>query len=188
MMKKEIANPLDNVAAQVAAAGGLDMSEKAPSMTYTMECRDKDGNLKWTETFHNLVTTAGRNDLVNQYFKGSAYTAAFYVGLIDNAGFTAIAAADTMSSTPGWDESTAYSGTNRPALTLGTASGGSADNSASRAVFNMTGTATINGAFVTTGITKGGTAGVLYSAGSFASARALQNGDTLNVTVTVGFA
>src|SRR4051812_43746670 len=65
---------------------------------YTFECFDAFGNLKWSETVYNTVMTAGINDLLTQYFKGSAYTATFYVGLVDNASFSAYAAADTMAS------------------------------------------------------------------------------------------
>jgi hypothetical protein len=152
---------------------------------YKLEAFDKDGNLKWIEEILNTVVTSGLNDLLTNYFKGSAYTAAFFVGLIDNASFTAIAAGDTMASHAGWLESSAYSNGTRPALTLGTASAGSIDNSASKAVFNINATVTMNGAFVTTNSTKGGTTGTLYGAASFGATRSLLNGDTLNVTVTL---
>lgn len=138
---------------------------------------------KWAETHLNLVTTAGKNDLLTNQFKGSSYTAAWYLGLIDNASFSAIAAGDTASSHAGWIESTAYSNSTRVALSFGTASAGSL--AASAASFNINGSATINGAFAITNSTKGGTTGVLYSAGSFGSTRTVANGDTLNVTLTV---
>jgi len=141
--------------------------------------------LRWADGFGNLVVTGGKNDLLTNYFKGSSYTAAFYVGLVDNASFSAIAAGDTMASHSGWIESTAYSNANRPTLTLGTASAGSIDNSAAKASFSINATATINGAFCTTNNTKGGTSGTLYSAGSFGSTRSVINGDTLNVQVTL---
>jgi hypothetical protein len=153
---------------------------------YTFECFDSLGNLKWTEVVYNTVMTVGINDLLTQYFKGSAYTATFYVGLVDNASFSAYAAADTMASHAGWLESAAYSNANRPTLTLGTAAAGSIDNSASKAQFNINATATILGAFVTTNNTKSGTTGTLYGAASFTGgSRSVQSGDTLNVTVTL---
>ena len=140
---------------------------------------------KWADGFSNLVTTAGGNDLLTQYFKGSAYTAAWFVGLIDNSGFSAIAAGDTASSHAGWTEAVPYSNSTRPALTLGTASGKSIDNSASKASYTINATATINGAFTITNSTKSGTSGTLYSAGSFGSTRSVASGDTLNVQVTL---
>jgi hypothetical protein len=89
---------------------------------YRFECFDSEGNLKWVEEVPNLVTTVGKNDLLTQYFKGSAYTAAWFVGLVDNASFSAYAAADTMASHAGWIEGTPYSNGTRPTWTGGTAS------------------------------------------------------------------
>ncbi len=153
---------------------------------YRFECYDSEGRLKWVEEIPNLTVNAGLNDLLDKYFKGSAYTAAWYVGLVDLTGFTGYAAGDTMASHAGWAESTAYSNANRPTLTLGAVSGQSVDNSASKAVFNINATATIKGGFVVTNNTKGGTTGTLYGAANFtAGDRAVVNGDTLNVQVTL---
>lgn len=158
---------------------------RAPVARYDVECIRPDGTSRWLETNFNTVMTAGKNDLLTNYFKGSAYTAAFFVGLVDNASFSAISAADTAASHGGWLESAAYSNATRPALTLGTPSAGSVDNSASKAVFNINATATINGAFTITNSTKSGTTGILYSASSFGATRSVLNGDTLNVQVTL---
>lgn len=151
---------------------------------YRVECFDPAGNLKWVEEIRNLVTNEGLNDNLDKYLKGSAYTAAFYVGLTD--GTPTVAAGDTMSSHAGWAEVVAYTEANRPGLTLGTVSGQSVDNSASKASFsvNANGT-TIGGAFVVTNNTKSGTTGVLYGVGAFTGGdKSADNGDTLNVTVT----
>ncbi|MEP7313731.1 MAG: hypothetical protein ABI859_14185, partial [Pseudomonadota bacterium] len=153
----------------------------APRFRYDVECVGADGQVKWRESFLNLVTTVGKNDILTQYFKGSAYTAAWYVGLIDNASFSAVAAGDTMASHSGWIEAVPYSNATRPALTLGTAASGSIDNSASKASYTINATATINGAFCNTVSTKSGTTGTLYSAGSFGATRSVISGDTLNV-------
>lgn len=150
--------------------------------TYSVECYDSEGNLKWQETIDNLVVDVGLNDLLTKYFKGSAYTAAWYVGL---KGAGTIAAADTMASHSGWAELTPYSNASRPTLTLGTVASKSVDNSASKAVFNINGTATIAGAFIVTDSTKAGTTGTLYGVADFTSARSVLNGDTVNVTITL---
>jgi hypothetical protein len=172
------------VACTLLTGGLIDFPVKFRN-TYKFECW-RNGELAWTETVHNQVMTAGINDFLTQYFKGSAYTAAFFVGLVDNASFSAYSAADTMASHAGWLESAAYSNATRPALTLGTAAAGSIDNSASKAVFNINATATILGAFVATNSTKSGTTGTLYGAASFTGgSRAVLNGDTLNVTTTL---
>jgi len=154
------------------------------STAYTIECIGVDGQVKWTEDFHNLVTTAGLNDLLTQYFKGSAYTAAFYVGV--TGATPTFAAGDTMSSHAGWTESSAYSQATRPALTLGTAASGSIDNSASKAQFSINADTTIGGAFLVTNSTKGGTTGTLYGAGAFTEGnRIVKIGDTINVQATL---
>jgi hypothetical protein len=151
---------------------------RAPRLTYAVECRDAAGNLKWCETIENLVTTAGKTDLIEKYFRGIAYTAAWYLGLIAGASPT-LAAGDTLASHAGWTEGNAYSG-NRPALTFAAASAGS--SSATAIVFTMTGAYTVSGAFVCSAAS--GTSGTLYSESAFATARSGASGDTLSVTVT----
>lgn len=155
----------------------------APRFTYHIECRKPDGSLRWEEDFENVVCTGGKNDLLDKYFAGSGYTAAWYFGLIDADSYTTgPAAGDTMSSHAGWAESTEYSNANRVAISFAAASGGS-KATASASAFNINATTTIKGAFVTTNNTKGGTTGILYSAGLFSGGdRAVVNGDTLNVS------
>lgn len=157
----------------------------APRAVFLVTCFDRDGNVKWEDEARNLVTTAGKNDLLDKYLKGSAYTAAWFVGLIDLTSYSAIAAADTAASHAGWIEATAYSESTRPALTLGTVAAGSVDNSASKATFSINATKTIKGAFTISNSTKGGTTGTLYNAALFSGGdRAVNNGDTLAVQAT----
>lgn len=158
--------------------------EQAVSATtlYEIECRDANGNLKWREEFHNLVVTAGLNKLLDAAFKTGLASPAWYVGL---KGAGSIAAGDTMASHAGWSEITDYSEANRQTLTLGSISAGSVDNSASKAVFSVNGTATVAGAFSVDSNTKGGTSGTLYGVGDFATARSVISGDTLSVQITL---
>lgn len=158
-------------------------ANKQLSTHYKVECFGPDGRLKWAEAFDNLVVTEGLNDSLDKHLKGSGYTAAWYVGL--TAGSPAFAAGDTMSSHAGWTENQNYSEAVRQTLTLGAVSGGSVDNSASKASFSINATATVGGAFVTSNNTKGGTTGTLYGGGAFSGGnRSVVNGDTLNVTIT----
>jgi len=170
--------------AAAAVARGGDLNNGIGMATqYEFECYGPDGQLKWRESFKNLVTDAGLNDVLDKYFKGSTYTAAFYVGLKLTG---SVIAADTMASHSGWaEESAAYSEATRPTLTLGTVASESVDNSASKAAFSITGTATITGAFLTDTDTKGGATGLLYGGGEFAADKSVSNGDTLNVTLTL---
>lgn len=158
---------------------------------YTIECRDKNGKFKWKEVVKNLVTNQGLNDLLDKYFKGSSYTAGWFVGLIDNASFTAIAAGDTaaqINGTNGWLELSEYDEATREALTLGTVASQTVNNSASKASFTMNATKTVKGAFVISNSTIDGTTGVLYGAAAFSTTRDVVDDDTLNVTVTLSAA
>lgn len=150
---------------------------QAPRFRYQVECIAPDGAVRWSEDITNLVTTAGKTDLIDKYFKGTTYTAAWFLGL---KGTGSAAVGDTLASHAGWAEVNPYTG-NRPAITFGTTSAGS--NTATAVSYSITGTATVAGAFVASVNT--GTAGTLYSAGDFASSRSVVNGDTLNVTLTV---
>ena len=152
-------------------------SISAPFFRYEVECIAPDGSVRWRDGFTNLVTTVGKTDIVDKYFKGSAYTAAWFLGL---KGTGTAAVGDTLASHAGWAEVNPYTG-NRPAITFGTTSGGS--NTATAVSYAINATATVAGAFVASVNT--GTAGTLYSAGDFAASRSVVSGDTLNVTLTV---
>jgi hypothetical protein len=156
---------------------------------YTLQCFDKDGKLKWEAKSHNLVVNVGLQDMNTQYFKGSAYTAAWYIGLYGAGASNTPAASDTAASHAGWTEVVPYSNATRPAATFGTATAldpSTIDNSASPASFTINATATVGGAFLISNSTKSGTTGILFSASDFTSPgdRSVVSGDTLNVTYT----
>jgi hypothetical protein len=146
---------------------------------YRVECLDKDGNPKWLEEYDNLVTNEGRTDILEKYFKGSAYTAAWFVGF--KGALTGQAAGDTLASHAGWTEVNPQ-GANRQALTFNTA----ASQSIATGQFNVSITATgptdVGGAFVATAQT--GSSGKLWSVGDFSQLRSVVAGDTLQVSVT----
>ena len=77
--------------------------------TFIFEARDKDGNIKWTAEAKNLTTNQGRQDMNAKYFLGSSYTAAWFIGLVNNTPTPSYAVADTMASHAGWVETTDYS-------------------------------------------------------------------------------
>lgn len=140
--------------------------------------------MKFVDYGYNLVVTTGLNDVLDKYYKGSSYTAAHYCGLTD--GTPTVAAGDTMASHAGWVEVTAYDEAVRQTITWGSVSGGSVNNSASKAVFTIsTNSTTIGGGFVVTNSTKGGSTGTLVGAAAFtAGDKVLDDNDTLSVTVT----
>jgi len=155
--------------------------------TFHFQCFDKDGNLKWEDSAKNLVVNTGLQDMNTKYFKGVSYSAAWYIGLVQGpASGNTYAAGNTLASHAGWTEDTNYSGGNRATATFGTATTADPsviDNSGSVAVFSITGTTTIAGAFLTTTQSNSSTSGLLFSVSNFTGGdRAVINGDTLNVT------
>ena len=154
---------------------------------FRIQCFDPNGNLKWEAESHNLVVNEGLQDMNTKYFKGAAYTAGWFIGLISGSSPATIVSTDTLAS-KGWTEFTTYSG-NRQAAVFGTAS--TADpsvisNTGSAASFTIgIGGGNVAGAFLCAGAT--GTP-VLFSASNFASSRSVSSGDTLNVTYTFSLA
>lgn len=173
-----ITNP---VAGDRVGAGGV----------YTVTCVGADGVEKWSDTFHNLVVNEGLQDMNSKYFKGSGYTAAWYVGLVSGATSPTYAAGNTLASHSGWTElvpGTAYTG-NRIAAVFNAASPTLADpsvvsNSVAPSAFPMLVNSTVvAGAFLTSAAS--GTSGILFSVGSFTGGnKSVDAGDTLNVTYT----
>lgn len=152
---------------------------------FRVEHYDRQGKLKGTYRFPNGIVDVGLNLILDVMFHNTpAPSATWYIGLVDNAGFTAFANADTMASHTGWAESTAYTQTARPAWTEGAASARSITNAAT-VDFSINATVTLKGIFVVDNATKSGTTGTLWSTAAFASNVSAVNGDTLKITYTV---
>ena len=183
-MSNELVKSTDAVAGEVVK-GAVSTEKMSAGGVFTVTCHDKDGNLKWEESAHNLVVNEGLQNMNTQFFKGSGYTAAWYLGLVTGPGAgNSYAAGDTLTSHVGWSEDTGYTG-NRKSVSFGTAT--TADpsvisNIASPASFTMNATTTIAGAFLTN--VSSGTSGVLFSVANFQSPgdRAVVSGDVLSVT------
>lgn len=182
------------IAGAAASAGLLARGDTDAEMDvhgyYIVECFDIDGNLKWRDEIHNLVTTVGKNLLLDSFLAGSSYTTTIYMGL---KGTGSAAAGDTMASHAGWLEvgganAPTYSGT-RKTPSFSAASSGSKQTS-SAVTFGITSSGTVAGVFtvMSTGAstTIDNTGGTLFSAGDFSGgSRSVINGDTLSVTYTV---
>jgi hypothetical protein len=162
---------------------------------YHMECRDAQGNLKWEESFPNLVNAVGKQLLLDTLLKGSAYTVVGpFLGLI-NASPTFLAA-DTMTSHAGWTEFIAYTvggsavrGTAvfASATSAGLSPANITSSAAAAITYTITGAGgTVAGCFLVTGAgavsTQSDTSGTLYSAGAFAVPKVTTVGDTVAVT------
>jgi hypothetical protein len=159
--------------------------------TFIFEARDKDGNLKWRDEAKNLTTNQGRQDMNAKYFLGSSYTAAWFIGLVNNTPAPSYDVTDTMASHAGWDETTAYDTSNRATATFGTATddnpsviSNSVASGGTVASFVIDDTVTIDGAFLTATQDNSTNTGVLFSVAAFEvpGDRSVVAGDTLNVT------
>lgn len=152
---------------------------------FTVTCIDKDGHEKWVNIAPNLVVNTGLQSMNTQFFTGSAYTAAWYIGLVNGtSATTTFSGGDTLATHAGWIENTDYVG-NRKAASFGAATladPSNINNSASAASFTMNATANIAGAFLTN--VASGTSGVLFSAADFQAPgdRSVVSGDVLNIT------
>jgi hypothetical protein len=152
---------------------------------FTVTCIDKDGHEKWVDIAPNLVVNTGLQSMNTQFFTGSAYTAAWYIGLVNGtSATTTFSGGDTLATHVGWDENTSYTGT-RKAASFGAATlndPSNINNSSSSASFTMNAGATIAGAFLTN--VASGSTGLLFSAADFQSPgdRTVVSGDVLNVT------
>jgi len=164
---------------------------------YHVECRDKDGNLKWTEDFPNLVNAVGKQLMLDTLLKGSSYSVTGpYLGLIGTTSPTFGTGSDTMTSHTGWTEFVNYTvggSAVRGTAVFGssTSSGNSPSNvttsTASAITYTITGAGgNVTGCFLVTGSgassTQSNTGGTLYSAGAFGTAKTTTAGDTVSVT------
>lgn len=185
-MFNEKAISTDTVSAGLIARPSSDAGARAGGV-FHVTCFDKDGNLKWETSEHNLVVNEGLQYMNGIFFTGSSYNAALFLGLITGPGAGNVyAAGDTLAS-HSWTEYTDYSGS-RKMVSFGSpslANPSVIDNSGAPASFLITGGGgVVGGAFLTT--IDSGTSGVLFSESNFQSPgdRTVVAGDTLNVTYT----
>lgn len=182
-MIKETSQLADKCDATIVRNAG---QEEITSITgyYTVECHDAQGNLKWADDIHNLVTTVGKNLTMDTIF-GNVAAGAVVMGL---KGVGTPDVADTQASHATWLEvglanAPTYSGS-RKTPTFGAAASGVISTSAA-VVFSMTGSGTVAGCFINIGgsATVDDTTGTLFSAGDFTVGnKIVTSGDTLSVT------
>ena len=150
-----------------------------------VEHRDRDDFLKGIYEAPNGIVDVGLNHILETEFNGGSQISTWYIGLVDNATFSAFADADTLSSHAGWDEFTSYTESNRVTWAVGTATSRAISNSTT-ADFSINATGNLKGIFVSSNNVKStGNTGTLWSTAAFSSVVATANGDTLKVTYTV---
>lgn len=171
------------------ASGGSASDAVRTIGRFTATLRDVNGHEIWEVKFPNLLTTLGKNFLLDSALSGSSYTAAEYMGLISNTSYTALSAADTMSSHAGWLEAGStntpqFSGT-RQTCVWSSASGGVKSLSAGL-TFTFTSSGTVQGAFIVGGAgasaTLMATTGILYAEGTLSTPQPVIATNTLTLS------
>jgi hypothetical protein len=118
----------------------------------------------------NRIPREGLNDMATAYFKGGAGPAALYVGLWSGAHTPdGEETANTLLTLV--NEVTDYSQAARLPLVLGNVADGALSNAADLARFDMLGSGTVNGAFISTTQAKGAATGKIVSVVRFANPR-----------------
>lgn len=148
--------------------------------------RDHNGVIKRLEKLRNAITNEGKDDLLGIMFNAATQITTWYIGLIDNAGFTTLDVTHTHDSHAGWTEFEDYSEATRPAWDEAAPSGQSIASSTPTDFSIDTDSSVINGIFVANLNTKGSVAaGTLWSEASFTGVLNADDGDTLAVTYQV---
>jgi len=170
----------------------------------------RDGKVINEFDITNGITVEGKNFLLNLGFHGGAGPAkitVWYIGLIDNAGYSALDESDTYDDIDqagnGWDAWGDYTDNNngasaatRPEWSEGAASNKQITTDTPQAIYDVVGAGdgdTVKGVFICGGgeaQTKGDhTAGsppnILWSTALFASAIVVATSDQLKVTYTI---
>ena len=181
------------VGASVGASSGLTEQAEIHGR-YTIQCFEYEGGpLLWEDTFDNVVCTGGKNLALDTILAGSGYTVVGpYMGLISSVSWSAVNAADTMSSHAGWTEAgnahaPTFAARIAPAWSAASAGSKAASSSVS---FTMTGSGTLEGAFIVFGTgavtTIDNTSGTLLSAGAFSGgAQAVSSGNVVAVSYSL---
>jgi len=133
------------------------------------------------EEFHNDITNVGLTQILNVMFGTQVKDPAYYIGLIDNAGFALLSNTDTLSSHTGWAEGNPYVG-DRKIWTPENATGQTITNAMVRS-FDITADASVYGIFMASA--PNGTTGTLWSTAPFSAVKNVVTGDTINITYAV---
>lgn len=137
----------------------------------------RNGKVIGVLPIENDITNVGKNDILNSYFNGTGVYGTPYMGLVSATSFSAFSPSDTMASHGGWLEFTGYNEAARPAWGQGTAASQQMTN-AVQVTFTINTGGTIQGGFINSVATKGGTTGLLWSTGALtAGPTPVLNGD-----------
>lgn len=143
---------------------------------------DKGGRIKGIYYVKNGVVNVGLDKILDVMFGAVSKPTDWYIGLIDNDSYSALAASDTMASHPGWpNEFTDYDEGTRQTWDEKAASGQEMTTN-TPAVFTIdTDDSEIKGLFIVDNNIKGGSSDTLWSTALFDDVVELDDDDTLKV-------
>ncbi len=152
--------------------------------SFHLEHLDVNGKPKGWYTMANTVVNAGKNLLLDVMFDAGSQVSTWYMSLIQDGGYSAIAAGDTMGSHAGWQEFTGYDETTRPIWNPDAAASESITNSTTTD-FTINTSDTLKGIFIVADNTISGTTGTLWCATLFSADVPVTNGETFRLTYTL---
>jgi hypothetical protein len=159
----------------------LGLGGVAYNNVYKATCYDSAGSLKWQDEVHNIVVDEGLVHTLSVVLDAGAQDTTWFLGLYGTT--PNVLFGHTLATMP--SEVNPYTGNRKP-LTFGTASATApgATLTATQVTYAITATQTVGGAFIA-GVDTG-TAGTLYGGAAFTGGdKSVDNGDTLNVDVTI---
>jgi len=143
---------------------------------------DPKGKVIGKRKCFNGITNEARDSILNTMFRSATQEATWFMGIIDNAAFTALGNTDTMASHPGWAETVAYDEAVRQTWVT-VASSLQAIESLTPALFSFNAALTIQGLFITSSNVKGGGVGTLWATAEFDEGSiALTAGSAVSIT------
>lgn len=157
------------------------INESKAGLVYTFTAIRKDGSIKWVEKVHNLLPDESVAYILGAALNGGAQFSTWYIGITENS-YTPLTTNTMTNAVNDAGESVAYAGTSRPTLSPDAISGGVFANTSSPTRIEFTASATIQGGFITSNITRGNTAGLLLSIVALGSAKTMDAGEVLEVT------
>lgn len=151
--------------------------------------RYADGTIKWVEEGKNIVVDTG----IDYIFNNDLAASSLFIGLLGAgtpaSGWTMTQAGASTGAPSDADADrevhAEYSEGTRQAWTVIDSTAKSVTNAASPAVFTFTGTISVTGAFLSTVSTKNNATGTLIAAKNFTSAKAMDSGETLEITYAI---
>jgi hypothetical protein len=137
---------------------------------------------------HNIIPNEGLNDMLDVWINGGSQVLSRYVALFSSDSTPATTWTSANFHGTNCTEWEGYNEAARQLWDVGAVSSQSVDNSASKAVFTSTSTATLYGAAILSASAKDGTsdaAGTLYAATRFSASRSVVATDVINIQYTL---